>query len=107
MAVEPKNGAWTTQERTPVMLDLLRWHGPEEIEHRALVYDVYQNQNICGNYMIRAVSMLMTAPLFVSSWIAGARYLMANDPTIEAKWRWRDWLPAARQYNSPGRGGFW
>lgn len=100
-------GQWVIQNRgldyagtDPVMLDLLRWHGAEEIEHRALVYDVYQN--ICGNYLIRAVSMLMTAPLFVSWWIAGARYLMANDPTTDATWRWRDWLRAARQYKVPG-----
>ncbi|HET7668407.1 MAG TPA: metal-dependent hydrolase [Mycobacterium sp.] len=84
----------------PMMLDLLRWHGAEEVEHRSLVFDVYQN--VCGNYWIRAFSMLMTAPLFVGWWIAGARYLMAQDPTIESKWRWRDWLRAAREYRLPG-----
>ena len=42
--------------------------------------------------------MLITAPLFVGWWIAGARYLMADDPTIDEKWRWRDWLPGC----SPG-----
>ena len=94
-------GQWVIQNRgldyartDPVMLDLLRWHGAEEIEHRALVFDVYQN--VCGNYLLRAFSMLMTAPLFVFWWIAGARYLMSNDPIIDAKWRWRDWLRAAR-----------
>jgi predicted metal-dependent hydrolase len=56
------------------MLGLLRWHGAEEVEHRSLVYDVYQN--VCGSYFIRAFSMLTTAPLFVGWWIAGARYLM-------------------------------
>ena len=100
-------GQWVIQNRgldyartDPVMLDLLRWHGAEEIEHRALVFDVYQN--VCGNYLLSAFSMLMTAPLFVFWWIAGARYLMSNDPTIDAKWRWRDWLRAARQYRLPG-----
>jgi uncharacterized protein len=84
----------------PTMLDLLRWHGAEEVEHRSLVYDVYQH--VCGNYFIRAFSMFMTAPLFVGWWIAGARYLMAQDPTIDTKWRWRDWLRAARAYLLPG-----
>ena len=104
-------GQWVLQNRgldyagtNPVMLDLLRWHGAEEVEHRSLVYDVYQN--VCGNYWIRAFSMLMTAPLFVGWWIAGARYLMANDPTIDAKWRWRDWLRAAREYRLPGPWNF-
>ena len=64
------------------------------------VFDVYQH--VSGNYFIRAFSMLMTAPLFVGWWIAGARYLMAQDPTIDAKWRLRDWLRAARDYRMPG-----
>ena len=84
----------------PMMLDLLRWHGAEEVEHRSLVFDVYQH--VCGSYWIRAFSMLITAPLFIGWWIAGARYLMAHDPTIDAKWRWRDWLRAAREYRLPG-----
>jgi hypothetical protein len=35
-------------------------------------------------------------------WLAGVRFLMANDATIDAKPRWRDWLRAARQYRVPG-----
>ena len=100
-------GQWVLQNRThddidtdPVMLDLLRWHGAEEVEHRSLVYDVYQH--VSGNYAIRAFSMMMTAPLFVGWWIAGARYLMAADPTIDQKWRWRDWIRAARKDRLPG-----
>ncbi|MBV9321007.1 MAG: metal-dependent hydrolase [Mycobacterium sp.] len=100
-------GQWVLQNRgldyagtNPVMLDLLRWHGAEEIEHRSLVYDVYQH--VCGNYPLRALSMLTIAPLFVGWWAAGVWYLMAHDPTINAKPRWRDWLRAARQYKVPG-----
>lgn len=44
----------------------------------------------------------MTAPLFIGWWIAGARYLMAHDPTIDTKWRLRDWLRAARDDRLPG-----
>ncbi|ULE34553.1 metal-dependent hydrolase [Mycobacterium sp. IDR2000157661] len=100
-------GQWALDNRgleragaDPVMLDLLRWHGAEEVEHRALVFDVYQH--VCGSYLIRAFSMLMTAPLFVGWWIAGARYLMKQDPTIDTKWRLRDWLRAARRDRLPG-----
>ncbi len=109
-ALEPFNaalGAWLIQNRgldyagaDQTMLDLLRWHGAEEIEHRSLVFDVYQN--VCGNYALRALTMLSTAPTFAFWWIAGMRFLMANDPTISSKPRWRDWLRAARQYRVPG-----
>jgi uncharacterized protein len=100
-------GQWVIQNRgldyagtDPTMLDLLRWHGAEEIEHRSVVFDVYQN--VCGSYPLRALSMLLTGPQFLFWWLAGVRFLMAHDPTIDAKPRWRDWLRAARQYKVPG-----
>ncbi|HEY2449357.1 MAG TPA: metal-dependent hydrolase [Mycobacterium sp.] len=109
-ALEPFNavlGQWVIQNRgldyagaDQTMLDLLRWHGAEEIEHRSLVFDVYQN--VCGNYVLRALTMLLIAPIFLLWWIAGVRFLMAQDPTISAKPRWRDWLRAARHYRVPG-----
>jgi uncharacterized protein len=34
-------------------------------------------------------------------WIAGVRFLMANDPTVTAKPRLRDWLRAAREQKVP------
>ena len=79
------------------MLDLLRWHGAEEIEHRSLVFDIYQN--VCGNYALRALTMLSTAPAFSFWWITGVRFLMANDPTISTKPRWRT------GYEQPGSTG--
>ncbi len=109
-ALEPFNaalGEWLIQNRgldyagaDQTMLDLLRWHGAEEIEHRSLVFDVYQN--VCGNYPLRALTMLSTAATFAVWWIAGLRFLMAEDPTISTKPHWRDWLRAARQYRVPG-----
>jgi uncharacterized protein len=109
-ALEPFNaalGQWLIQNRgldyagaDEMMLDLLRWHGAEEIEHRSLVFDVYEN--VCGNYPLRALTMLSTAATFSFWWIAGVRFLMAQDPTINTRPRWRDWLRAARQYRVPG-----
>jgi uncharacterized protein len=84
----------------PVMLDLLRWHGAEEVEHRSLVFDVYQN--VCGNYPLRALSMVLTAPGFFLWWIAGVRFLLAHDPTTTAKPRLRDWFRAGREHKVPG-----
>ena len=109
-ALEPFNavlGQWVIENRglecagaDPMMLDLLRWHGAEEIEHRSLVFDVYQH--VCGNYVLRALVMLLTAPVFSLWLIRGVRFLMAEDATISAKPRWRDWLRASRQHRVPG-----
>ncbi len=100
-------GQWVLQNRgldyagtNPVMLDLLRWHGAEEIEHRSLVFDVYEH--VCGSYPLRALSMLTTAPLFVGWWLYGVVFLMRQDPTVTDTPRWRDWLRAAREYKVPG-----
>lgn len=100
-------GQWVIQTRgldfagaDPVMLDLLRWHGAEEVEHRALVFDVFEN--LSGSYPTRCLGMLFAGPALLVWWWKGVRYLMANDPTVDRMPRWRDWLRAARQYRVPG-----
>jgi uncharacterized protein len=84
----------------PVMLDLLRWHGAEEVEHRALVFDVFQN--LSGSYVTRGLGMLFAGPALMVWWWRGLRYLMAHDPTVDRMPRFRDWLRAAREYRVPG-----
>jgi predicted metal-dependent hydrolase len=100
-------GQWVIQNKgleyagaDPVMLDLLRWHGAEEVEHRALVYDVFQD--LSGSYIERSLSMLFTAPSLLAWWLRGVRYLMAHDPTSPPRPGLRDWFRAARQYRVPG-----
>lgn len=68
----------------PVMLDLLRWHGAEEVEHRAVAFDMYQH---CGGgeplrYVRRAGTMCVTAPVLLWMWLWGARYLIRHDPRL-------------------------
>ena len=100
-------GQWVIQNRgldyagaDPTMLDLLRWHGAEEVEHRALVFDVFQD--LSGSYLLRSAGMLFVAPSLLAWWLRGVRYLMAHDPTVDHKPTWRDWLRAAREYRVPG-----
>ena len=100
-------GQWVIKNRgldyagaDPLMLDLLRWHGAEEVEHRSLVFDVYQD--LSGSYLLRCLTMAFVAPSLLVWWLRGVRYLMAHDPTAPPRPRWRDWLRAARQYRVPG-----
>ncbi|WP_028925549.1 metal-dependent hydrolase [Pseudonocardia acaciae] len=86
----------------PTMLDLLRWHGAEEVEHRAVAFDLYMHLD--GRYWRRAKLMLVVAPGMLALWIKGVRFLMANDPTGRRRPRLTDPLRATRRYGLPGPG---
>jgi uncharacterized protein len=74
----------------PVMLDLLRWHGAEEIEHRAVAFDLYQHLD--GRYLRRVRQMMVVAPGILGLWLRGVSFLMANDPTGRRRPKLRDAL---------------
>lgn len=40
----------------PAMRDLIQWHAIEEIEHKAVAFDVYQESN--GNYLLRILGYI-------------------------------------------------
>ena len=87
----------------PVMLDLLRWHGAEEVEHRAVAFDVHQHLGGRARYPRRVAAMLLVAPCMAGLWIIGVRFLLAQDPTVDDKrYRWRDYRRAVRQGRAPG-----
>ncbi|MFE4536740.1 metal-dependent hydrolase [Streptomyces scopuliridis] len=73
-----------------VMLDLLRWHGAEEVEHRAVAFDMYQH---CGGsdparYARRIGTMCVTAPVLLWLWAWGAAYLIRHDPQLAGRRRY-------------------
>ncbi|MEV8392690.1 MULTISPECIES: metal-dependent hydrolase [unclassified Streptomyces] len=73
-----------------VMLDLLRWHGAEEVEHRAVAFDMYQH---CGGsgaapYARRIGTMCVTAPVLLWLWTWGAAYLIRHDPQLAGRSRY-------------------
>ncbi|TCO53622.1 metal-dependent hydrolase [Actinocrispum wychmicini] len=78
----------------PTMLDLLRWHGAEEVEHRSVAFDLFMHIN--GRYGTRVVAMAIAVPFLMWQWTRGVRFLMANDPRVAAKARWRDFFRAGK-----------
>ena len=64
----------------PTMLDLLRWHGAEEVEHRAVAYEVMRYFDVRHARRIR--TYIAIAPTLVYFWTRGVRYLMDQDPTL-------------------------
>ncbi|MEC4015799.1 metal-dependent hydrolase [Streptomyces sp. H27-D2] len=71
----------------PVMLDLLRWHGAEEVEHRSVAFDMYQHAGSTGlpRYARRVGGMAVTAPVLLYLWAWGAAYLMRHDPQLAGR----------------------
>ena len=89
----------------PGMLDLLRWHGAEEVEHRSVAYDLLQYLD--PGYGRRVRGMALAGPVLVYLWARGARYLISSDTELGAGARasWRGTAAAARRgvLPAPGR----
>ncbi|OBI94646.1 metal-dependent hydrolase [Mycobacterium alsense] len=86
----------------PVMLDMLRWHGAEEVEHKAVAFDTMQH--LRAGYLRRARAQLIVTPAMLLFWIRGVRFLYSVDPCLPpgSKPRWRDYFRAARRGLVPG-----
>ena len=70
----------------PVMLDLLRWHGAEEVEHRNVAFDLLVHLD--PSYARRLRSFALTGPVLLWLWARGARYLVRADPGLGRETRW-------------------
>ena len=81
----------------PTMLDLLRWHGAEEVEHRAVAFDVFQH--VSGRYFTRVRTMLVAAATMMFLFHRGARYFAAQDSTYTGP------APTMRRYRKAARRG--
>lgn len=89
----------------PVMLDLLRWHGAEEVEHRHVAFNLLVHLD--PRYSRRVRAMLLAGPGLFYLWARGVRFLVRADPgldrTVKATWRGyaaavrHGFLPSTRQ----------
>jgi predicted metal-dependent hydrolase len=86
----------------PTMLDLLRWHGAEEVEHRAVAFDLFSHLD--GRYLRRVRGMMVTWPVMLWLWARGVVFLMRTDPELNGrrkKARWRYYFRASRRHLLP------
>ena len=85
----------------PTMVDLLRWHGAEEVEHRSVAFDVFQHLD--GGYGRRLRAMTTVFPTMFWLWVRGVKFFIAHDPELSPAQRkaaephLRDWVRAARE----------
>ncbi|QKW06557.1 metal-dependent hydrolase [Streptomyces sp. NA04227] len=63
-----------------MMLDLLRWHGAEEVEHRSVAYDLLRHLD--PGYVRRARTMIISITALLQLWVRGTRHLLAVDPEL-------------------------
>ncbi|MBM7059722.1 metal-dependent hydrolase [Pseudomonas sp. UL073] len=81
----------------PVMLDLLRWHGAEEVEHRCVAHDLHVH--LGGSLLMRWLYMLVASAALTFLFHAGSRLMMRQDPAIR---RVRGFLPLWRDLGGRG-----
>jgi predicted metal-dependent hydrolase len=72
----------------PELKLLFNWHFAEEIEHKAVAYDVFEH--LSGNYALRLLSSLLVFPLFYTINTVGTLYLLWQDKRFFCLSTWQD-----------------
>ena len=70
----------------PEMQKLWSWHASEELEHKAVAFDVYQAT--CGSYWLRVIAMLYNSFGMFMDFFFRSVYMLAKDGEL---WKWRTW----------------
>lgn len=96
-----QNKQWDQAGADEELLDLLRWHGAEEIEHRSVAFDLYQH--LGGDYLSRYYLSLIVVPMVIGLWVDGAATLMKQDerfkarrPSVFRPWMWLEWARVSK-----------
>ncbi len=96
------NTHWQTLGADPELLDLFKWHGAEEIEHRTVAFDLYRH--LGGTYIARYYLSLAVIVGVLGLWTDGAANIMSQDPRFADKkpsvfkpWIWREWYRIAKR----------
>jgi predicted metal-dependent hydrolase len=100
-------GTWVVEDSSalddagadPEILDMLRWHGAEEVEHRSVAFDTFQAAS--GSYLLRVTTMLTIATALTLGWTVAAVRLLRADPTTHARFQPREFRRAVRQGRLP------
>jgi len=72
----------------PVMQQLLRWHAAEEIEHRAVAFDVLCR--VDPRYSVRVAGLACATVVLTGFWLMATISLMRQEPTRGLATRARD-----------------
>ena len=78
------NCAWDDHGAIPTMVDLFRWHGSEEVEHRMVAHDVAVYFH--DSYVDRIRAMAMAVAMIFVFFQRAAWYLVKTDPNTDIGW---------------------
>lgn len=96
------NKRWEELGADPEMIDLIKWHGSEEIEHRTVAFDLYRH--LGGGYISRYYLSVAVIIGVLGLWMDGAAHIMGQDPRFADKkpslfkpWIWLEWYKQGRK----------
>lgn len=78
------NCTWDDHGADPTMVDLFRWHGSEEVEHRMVAHDVATYFH--DSYVDRIRAMSVAVGLILVFFQRGMWFLVKNDPACDLGW---------------------
>ena len=78
------NCDWDDFGADPTMVDLFRWHGSEEVEHRCVAHDVATYFH--KGYLSRVRSMALAVTMLFTFFNRGVWYLCRTDPDLDISW---------------------
>lgn len=82
------------------MLRLLQWHGAEEVEHREVADAMFRH--LSNSIVLRTGAAVVTFPLFLVLAYIGVEHLVKHDMQLPQRFRFKDYVRAARQGRVPG-----
>ena len=95
------NKVWDEAGADAVLLDLIRWHGAEEVEHRSVAFDLYTH--LGGGYLSRYYLACIATPAVFGLWVDGAAHFLKQDPRFADKkpsawkpWIWLEWYRVSK-----------
>lgn len=80
------NCSWDDHGADPTLVDLFRWHGSEEVEHRMVAHDVATYFH--DSYLDRIRAMSVAVGMMFTFFQRGTWYLVKCDPNVDIGW-WR------------------
>ncbi|AQT80155.1 metal-dependent hydrolase [Mycolicibacterium litorale] len=78
------NCAWDDHNADLTMVDVFRWHGSEEVEHRTVAHDVAVYFH--DSYLDRIRSMGLAVAMMAGFFLRGLWYLCRTDPQQQMSW---------------------